>query len=335
MTQLGYLDSPLADTLVYQHGFEAAGWAPTWEGRPWQAVRVLRGDEVIGETELRLKRPDVAAVFGSEMEHVGFALYCTLPERLRASEVIDIRCQVVYQDDVVKEFGSRTLRLSHFDYRQHGHGYIYSDLWNSVLARNQIYGSGPPAPDAHQLVVDLIMRYLKPGDAVLDVGCGIGAYARALEPLGIVWTGCESRADFVSTMHENGLNAVLALDGLPFPNGSFDAAICIEVLEHVEDYGKFLAEIARVVRGRTLFSVPNFGAIPVTAAFYAIPWHMLEADHKNFFTTKSLRELLGRYFERVETFEYGPLTLMQSLDGLPINNHVFAVADSAEFVDAT
>ena len=177
------------------------------------------------------------------------------------------------------------------------------------------------------------MRYLKPGDNVLDVGCGIGAYARALQPLGISWTGCERREDFVAMMREGGLNAVLSKDGLPFPDRSFDAAICIEVLEHVEDFHAFLAEIARVVRGRTLFSVPNFGAIPVTSAFYAVPWHMLEADHKNFFTTNSLRELLQQYFARVETFEYGALPLMQSLDGLPINNHVFAVADSAGLVN--
>lgn len=330
---MGHLDSPLPDALVYQHGFEAAGWAPTYGGRPWTKVRVLCGETVIGETAIPLARPDVAAAFGPKMENVGFALHCTLPEPLRATENISIRCSASYPGDIVTEFGGRTLRLSHFDYRQHGHGYVYSDLPIGVLKRNNIYGSGPPAPDAHHSVVELIMRYLKAGDSVLDVGCGIGAYARALEPLGILWTGCENRPDFVSTMREGGLNAVLAEDSLPFPNGAFDAAICIEVLEHVEDYESFLSEITRVVRGRVLFSVPNFGAIPVTAAFYAIPWHMLEADHKNFFTTKSLSELLLRHFARVETFEYGPLTLMQSLDGLPINNHVFAVADLGERVN--
>lgn len=36
-----------------------------------------------------------------------------------------------------------------------------------------------------------------------------------------------------------------------------------------------------------------------------IPWHLLEGDHKNFFTRTSLRTLLQRYFRQVEIFSYG------------------------------
>jgi SAM-dependent methyltransferase len=45
---------------------------------------------------------------------------------------------------------------------------------------------------------------------------------------------------------------------LPFTNAVFDAAVCTEVLEHVEDARFLLSELARVVRpgGRLLVSVP-------------------------------------------------------------------------------
>lgn len=332
MIPSGYLDSPVADALVYQHGFNAEGWASTRSGRPWKKVRLYTGDDVIGETSLPFSRPDVAADYGPSMDKVGFALYCTINEALRDRDSIEIHCRAEYADGPGESFGARTLRLSQLDYRQHGHGHLMFDGPKDVLRREHVYGSGPPAYNSEPSIVELIMRYVKPGDSVLDVGCGIGAYARALQPLGVAWTGCEARADYVQTMLEGGLNAVHVTGALPFANDTFDAAICIEVLEHVDEYHAFLAEIARVVRGKAVFSVPNFAAIPITSAFYAVPWHLLEADHKNFFTTQSLRTVLAQHFEHVETFEYGPLSLMKSLDGLAINNHVFAVAGRADVV---
>jgi SAM-dependent methyltransferase len=47
--------------------------------------------------------------------------------------------------------------------------------------------------------------------------------------------------------------------GLPFPDGSFDAAVSIEVIEHVEDQLAFLREIVRVVKpgGTVVVTTPN------------------------------------------------------------------------------
>ena len=46
--------------------------------------------------------------------------------------------------------------------------------------------------------------------------------------------------------------------GLPFPDGSFDAVLCFETLEHVENQAQVLDELARVCRpdGRVFISIP-------------------------------------------------------------------------------
>ena len=130
-------------------------------------------------------------------------------------------------------------------------------------------------------------------------------------------------------MRADGLDARLATsERLPFEDGSFDAAIAVEVLEHLREPEPFVREICRVAPNEAYFSVPNFEAIPITSAFYALPWHMLEPDHWNFFSRASLKATLQECYRHVEVFEYGPLPLMRSLDGLTVYNHLFAIARS-------
>ena len=326
MTVIGCIDSPAEDELTYQHGIQVQGWVRiAHDDRPWRGVAVRFGEHIFGVTVVRIARPDVAEFFGDEKDDVGFVLYCTIPVDVRAVGVLTLECVVADADGNWHEFGRRTVRQSTIDYRMHGHGAILQDGAVGVLARDEVYGSGPPSPVADGSCVDLIMRYILPGETVLDVGCGIGAYCGALAPFGVEWTGCEAREDFVERMHDAGMRAVRSTNQLPFADRTFDATICIEVLEHVNDYRSFLAEVSRVSRRAAVFSVPNFGAIPISSSFYALPWHMLESDHKSFFTVRSLQTLLSEYYRHVETFEYGPLPALRSSEGIPINNHVFAV----------
>lgn len=84
---------------------------------------------------------------------------------------------------------------------------------------------------------------------ILDAGCGTGATMRALEPLGEVW-GCDLSEEALAMSRERGAQHLRCCDvtGLQFEDASFDAVVTADVLEHVPDDRRAVAEMARVLR---------------------------------------------------------------------------------------
>ena len=85
--------------------------------------------------------------------------------------------------------------------------------------------------------------------ALLDIGCGTGAYAAALAELGWTVTGVDLSEDMLRRAREKGVNAVRAdAADLPFEDASFDAALSIFTHSDFDDFPAALREVARVLR---------------------------------------------------------------------------------------
>jgi ubiquinone/menaquinone biosynthesis C-methylase UbiE len=96
-----------------------------------------------------------------------------------------------------------------------------------------------------------------PGEVntILDVGCGNGVFTNLLEPKRLK-IGLDMSRIAMEHITAPRLQADASL--LPFAEHSFDASLCMEMLEHVPHaiYQSVLNELARVTREYILISVP-------------------------------------------------------------------------------
>ena len=133
------------------------------------------------------------------------------------------------------------------------------DLWETHAGWWQDGFSEGADPEYEEQILPLAARYLAGATDVLDVGCGEGQVARlavrggAQRVVGIDPTWAQ-----VDVAAQRGGGAVYAragAAGLPFADGSFDAAIACLVFEHITDVDEAIAEVARVLRpgGRFAF----------------------------------------------------------------------------------
>lgn len=79
------------------------------------------------------------------------------------------------------------------------------------------------------------------------------------------------------------------------PNESYDAVVCIEVIEHVEDDYSFVSNIAKVIKpnGWAYFTTPN-------GDFIKNEGPDKNPDHVRHYTKKGLQDLLENYFDEVD-----------------------------------
>lgn len=127
------------------------------------------------------------------------------------------------------------------------------------------------------LTVDYRRLGVRPGDRLLDLGCGFGRHAYQAARLGAQVVAVDAGADEVANVA--GTFGAMAVAGeldaekarvgavqadalaLPFPDASFDRVIASEVLEHIPADETAMAELARVLRpgGSMAVTVPRCG----------------------------------------------------------------------------
>lgn len=126
---------------------------------------------------------------------------------------------------------------------------------------------------------------------VLDVGIGEGYLARELK-VKELW-GIELSPSRSALAERNAHAHVLVgnAEALPFPDASFDAALCTDVLEHMDHPLRAIAEMRRVVRpgGFIVVSVPNEPLLTLLKTLL-LQFPAKNPDHLWSFTPTTLRE---------------------------------------------
>jgi SAM-dependent methyltransferase len=155
------------------------------------------------------------------------------------------------------------------------------------------YLEADPLAQVDERIVDFVDAHA--GQSVLDLGCATGGYSLALSLRGRAVRALDVSEEYVQRARDLGV-AAEAYDGesIPIDDDGVDTVILVEVLEHLDEPGRLLAEAHRVARRGVLVTTPNstqsFEPVPVEFS------HMLDVDHRQQFTVASLRDLLAGEF---------------------------------------
>lgn len=146
-----------------------------------------------------------------------------------------------------------------------------NDLFRAMLGKRMVYSCGYWAQadnldDAQEAKLDLVCRklQLKPGQRVLDIGCGWGeALKYAAEKYGVEGVGVtisKEQADYARQLC-SGLPVEIRLQDYHQLDEPFDAIFSIGMFEHVggRNYRSFFEVAQRCLREDGLFVLHNIG----------------------------------------------------------------------------
>lgn len=141
---------------------------------------------------------------------------------------------------------------------------------------------------------------LRPGERVLEVGCGAGHLTTRLAARGVDIVGIDANpnasaiagTDRVRTMHA---------ESLDFADDSFDVIVSVHAIEHIPELEGALDEMARVLRpgGRVMFIYPaepimGLYAIPTAVILYRNPLKARQVHCQKLWPSK-LRGMVGEH----------------------------------------
>ena len=171
---------------------------------------------------------------------------------------------------------------------------LHDAVWDAIAA------DATPARFAPRR--DFLLARIRPGETVLDLGCGAGEFSAALLHAGATPVAVDVAAEALrrATARVPGLVARRWVAGEPLPaeDSGVDVVWAGEVIEHVADVAPWLSEVRRVLRpgGTLLLTTPDHGratmlALALSRRRFAEHFEP-RSDHVRFFSRSTLRALL-------------------------------------------
>lgn len=120
------------------------------------------------------------------------------------------------------------------------------------------------APETNVGLIDRFVTFakLRPGDRVLDLGCGSGVFAAEVARRGMHVCGVDLSSRLLARGHKQAPEVGFAVgdaEQLPFPDGAFDAVLLSGIVHHLPNPAPTAREVHRVLRpgGRFMAFDPN------------------------------------------------------------------------------
>lgn len=149
-----------------------------------------------------------------------------------------------------------------------------------------------------------VAGFLEGGEALVDFGCGDGAFLRAVSPHCSRAVGLDRNADVLSALVANGIEAY-STDFRTFAereSEAFDAACAFQLLEHLPEVGELLEPMVECTKpgGRIFVAVPNREryAADLSAPLDSPPHHVSR------WSADQLKALTGRFNLRLRAVHH-------------------------------
>ena len=128
---------------------------------------------------------------------------------------------------------------------------------------------------------------------ILEIGTGMGYGVEVIAPKATRYISVDKELPEHINQLENVEYYEMEVPPIGFENGSFDAVVSFQVIEHIEEDIDFVREVSRVLRvgGKFVVSTPN-----APMSLTRNPWHVRE------YNADELRNLLECSFSKVEAY---------------------------------